>query len=172
VFDSPQHGSLSLERRLRRCGTEFQIDFQSGDYLHDAVQGTYDVACFPRFFTAWGPEGCRTVIEKAASVLEPGGFILVHDFLLNDTHDGPLFPALFRAELLVKHRRGAFLLGRRSQDMLAKAGVRNIRRLPFRGPTDSGILSGTSPAEFMGDPYLRRGAPMGRPGVLPYKASP
>jgi hypothetical protein len=29
------------------------------------------------------------------------------------------------------------------KDMLAKAGVHNIQRLPFRGPTDSGILSGT-----------------------------
>jgi hypothetical protein len=29
------------------------------------------------------------------------------------------------------------------KDMLLNAGVRNIRRLPFKGPTDSGILCGT-----------------------------
>ncbi|MBW2252668.1 MAG: hypothetical protein JRF60_19105 [Deltaproteobacteria bacterium] len=27
--------------------------------------------------------------------------------------------------------------------MLAKSGIKEIRRLPFQGPTDSGIITGT-----------------------------
>jgi hypothetical protein len=76
-------------------------------------------------------------------VLEPGGLILVHDFLLNDSHDGPLFPALFALNMLVNTEEGRSYSEGEVRDMLAKAGVRNIQRLPFRGPTDSGILSGT-----------------------------
>ena len=83
------------------------------------------------------------VIERAVAVLEPGGLILVHDFLLNDTHDGPLFPALFALNMLVNTEEGRSYSEGEVKDMLVQAGVHNIRRLPFRGPTDSGILSGT-----------------------------
>jgi len=142
VFDLPSTEPFA-RKTIGRCGLSSRIDFQSGDYLHDAVQGTYDVAWLSQILHSMGPEGCRTVIEKAASVLEPGGFILVHDFLLNDTHDGPLFPALFALNMLVNTEEGRSYSEGEVRDMLAKAGVRNIRRLPFRGPTDSGILSGT-----------------------------
>jgi hypothetical protein len=90
-----------------------------------------------------GPEPCRTVIEKAVSVLEPGGLLLVHDFLLNDAHDGPLFPSLFALNMLVNTEEGRSYSEGEIKDMLLNAGVRNIRRLPFKGPTDSGILCGT-----------------------------
>jgi SAM-dependent methyltransferase len=142
VFDLPTTAPFA-RKTIRRFGLGSRIDFQAGDYLHDAVQGTYDVAWLSQILHSMGPESCRTVTEKAASVLEPGGLILVHEFLLNDTHDGPLFPALFALNMLVNTEEGRAYSEGEIKDMLVKAGVRNIRRLPFRGPTDSGILSGT-----------------------------
>jgi SAM-dependent methyltransferase len=142
VFDLPATEPFA-QKTIGRFGLSSRIDFQAGDYLRDAVQGTYDIAWLSQVFHSMGPEDCRTVIEKAVSVLEPGGLILVHDFLLNDTHDGPLFPALFALNMLVNTEEGRSYSEGEVRDMLAKAGVRNIRRLAFRGPTDSGILSGT-----------------------------
>jgi predicted O-methyltransferase YrrM len=142
VFDLP--GTEPFARKtISRFGLSSRIEFQAGDYLHDAVQGTYDVAWLSQILHSMGPEGCRTVIERAVSVLEPGGLILVHDFLLNDTHDGPLFPSLFALNMLVNTEEGRSYSEGEVKDLLAEAGVRDIRRLPFRGPTDSGILSGT-----------------------------
>jgi SAM-dependent methyltransferase len=142
VFDLSTTAPFA-RKTIRRFGLGSRIDFQAGDYLHDAVQGTYDVAWLSQILHSMGPESCRTVIEKAVSVLEPGGLILVHEFLLNDTHDGPLFPALFALNMLVNTEEGRAYSEGEIKDMLVKAGVRSIRRLPFRGPTDSGILSGT-----------------------------
>ena len=142
VFDLPSTEPFA-QKTIGRFGLSSRIGFQTGDYLHDAVLGTYDVAWLSQILHSMGPEDCRTVIEKAVSVLEPGGLILVHEFLLNDTHDGPLFPALFALNMLVNTEEGRSYSEGEVRDMLAKAGVRNIRRLPFRGPTDSGILSGT-----------------------------
>jgi predicted O-methyltransferase YrrM len=142
VFDLPTTAPFA-RRTIKRFGLGSRIDFQEGDYLHDAVQGTYDVAWLSQILHSMGPERCRTVIEKAVSVLEPGGLILLHDFLLNDTHDGPLFPALFALNMLVNTEEGRSYSEREVKDMLVKAGVRNIRRLPFTGATDSGIISGT-----------------------------
>jgi len=142
VFDLPTTEPFA-RKTIKRFGLSSRIDFQGGDYLRDVAQGTYDVAWLSQILHSMGPEGCRIVIEKAVSVLEPGGLILVHDFLLNDTHDGPLFPALFALNMLVNTEEGRSYSEGEVRDMLAKAGVRNIRQLPFRGPTDSGILSGT-----------------------------
>ena len=142
VFDLPSTEPFA-QKTIGRFGLSSRIGFQTGDYLHDAVLGTYDVAWLSQILHSMGPEDCRTVIEKAVSVLEPGGLILVHEFLLNDTHDGPLFPALFALNMLVNTEEGRSYSEGEVRDMLAKAGVRNIQRLPFRGPTDSGILSGT-----------------------------
>jgi len=142
VFDLPSTEPFA-RKTIKRFGLSSRIDFQTGDYLHEAVRGAYDVAWLSQILHSMGPEGCRTVIEKAVSVLEPGGLILVHDFLLNDTHDSPLFPALFALNMLVNTEEGRSYSEGEVRDMLAKAGVRNIQRLPFRGPTDSGIVCGT-----------------------------
>ena len=142
VFDLPTTEPFA-RKTIKRFGLSSRIGFQSGDYLHDAVQGTYDVAWLSQILHSMGPEDCRAVIKKAVSALEPGGLILVHDFLLNDTHDSPLFPALFALNMLVNTEEGRSYSEGEVRDMLTKAGVRNIQRLPFRGPTDSGILSGT-----------------------------
>ncbi len=142
VFDLPTTAPFA-QKTIRKFGLSSRIDFQAGDYLRDAVQGTYDVAWLSQILHSMGPERCHIVIERAVAVLEPGGLILVHDFLLNDTHDGPLFPALFALNMLVNTEEGRSYSEGEIRDMLVKAGVRNIRRLPFRGPTDSGILSGT-----------------------------
>jgi SAM-dependent methyltransferase len=142
VFDLPTTEPFA-RKTIARFGLSSRIDFQAGDYLHDPIPGTYDVAWLSQILHAMGPERCRTVIEKAVSVLEPGGLILVHEFLMNDTHDGPLFPALFALNMLVNTGEGRSYSEGEVKDFLVKAGVRDIRRLPLKGPTDSGILSGT-----------------------------
>jgi SAM-dependent methyltransferase len=142
VFDLPATAPFA-RKTIARFGLSSRIDFQAGDYLHDAIPGTYDVVWLSQILHAMGPERCRTVIEKAVSVLEPGGVILIHEFLMNDTHDGPLFPALFALNMLVNTGEGRSYSEGEVKDFLVKAGVRNIRRLPLKGPTDSGLLSGT-----------------------------
>ena len=42
-----------------------------------------------------GPEEAESIIAKAVKAIKPGGKILIHEFILYDTMDGPLFPALF-----------------------------------------------------------------------------
>jgi predicted O-methyltransferase YrrM len=142
VFDLATTAPFA-QKTIKKFGLSSRIDFQAGDYLRDSVQGTYDVVWLSQILHAMGPEHCRVAIERAVAVLEPGGLILVHDFLLNDSHDGPLFPTLFALNMLVNTEEGRSYSEGEIRDMLVKAGVRNIQRLPFRGPNDSGILSGT-----------------------------
>jgi hypothetical protein len=86
---------------------------------------------------------CENIVRKAVSALNPGGLIVIHEFILNDDKDGPLFPALFSLNMLLGTDGGRAYGESELKNMLAGAGVRNIRRIPVQTPNDSGIVSGT-----------------------------
>jgi SAM-dependent methyltransferase len=141
VYDLPTTRPFSL-RTIERFGLSDRIDFMAGNYLEDDIRGTYDVAWLSHILHAEGPEDCESIIRKVVSVLEPGGLILIHDFILNNTHDGPLFPALFSLNMLLGTPCGQSYAENEIMEMLAGAGVQQIRRPPFQGPNDSGIIVG------------------------------
>ena len=129
-------------KTIERFGLRDRIDFVAGNYVEDDIKGSYDVAWVSQILHGEGPEDCQRIIRKVVSVLEPGGLILIHDFILNDNLDGPLFPALFSLNMLINTQHGQSYSQSQITSMLAKAGVKEIHRTPFRGPNDSGIISG------------------------------
>ena len=58
--------------------------------------------------------------------------------------DGPLFPALFSINMLLGTESGQSYSQAQLSAMLEEAGVTNIHRLPYVGPTESGVLVGTT----------------------------
>ena len=130
------------EKTIEKFGLTNQIDFMDGNYMEEGIEGGYDVAWLSHILHGEGQKECQRIIEKTVSVLEPGGMIIVHDFILNNTMDGPLFPALFSLNMLLGTPAGQAYSEKQITDMLAKAGVKKIQHLPFQGPTDSGIIAG------------------------------
>jgi len=119
-----------------------RINFMNIDYLEENIEGIYDVAWLSHILHGEGPEACRMIIQKAVSALEPGGLIIVHDFILNNTMDGPLFPALFSLNMLLGTSSGQSYSEEQVEEMFTKAGVKNIERIPIQTPNDSGIIAG------------------------------
>lgn len=141
LFDLPTTRPFA-EKTVAKFGLTDRIVFQEGNYLEDEITGTYDVACLSHILHGEGPEDCRMILKKAVAALEPGGLIMVHEFLLNNTLDGPIFPALFSLNMLLGTPSGQAYSEQHITDMLAECGIRDIRRLSFRGPNDSGIIAG------------------------------
>lgn len=126
----------------RRFGVADRVAFQAGDYLRDPVPGGFDVVWLSQILHAEAPDGCRTILAKAAAALEPGGSLFVHDFLLDDSLDGPEFATLFSLNMLLGTPGGqAYAVGQ-VRDMLVGAGLERVELLAFRGPNDSRILHG------------------------------
>jgi hypothetical protein len=130
------------ERTIAKFNLQDRIDFKPVDYLEDEIEGIYDVTWLSHILHGEGPEDCRKIIGKAVSALEPGGMILIHDFILNNSMDGPLFPALFSLNMLLGTPSGRSYSEKQIKDMLSDAGVREIRRIYFESPNDSGIITG------------------------------
>ncbi len=110
VYDLPTTRPFA-ERTIERFGLKERIDFQEGDFLRDKINGSFDVAWLSHILHGEGPEGCARLVEKAVTALEPGGLIMIHEFILNDDQAGPLFPALFSLNMLLGTEAGPGLLG-------------------------------------------------------------
>jgi len=141
VYDLPTTRPFA-EKTITKFNLQNRIDFKDMDYLEEEIKGTCDVAWLSHILHGEGPEECRKIIGKTVSALEPGGMILIHDFILNNNMDGPLFPALFSLNMLLGTPAGQSYSEKQISDMLSEAGVREIRRIFFESPNDSGILTG------------------------------
>jgi hypothetical protein len=130
-------------RTIEQFGLANRIEFMAGDYLNEDIRGSYDVALLSHILHAEGPDTCQEIIEKTVKVLEPGGLMLVHEFILGDTLDQPLFPALFTLNMLINTPEGQAYSESQLTWLMGNAGVKDITRLLFRGPNDSGVLAGT-----------------------------
>lgn len=139
VFDLPTTRPF-MEKTVARFNLADRIDFQPGSYLTDEVPGHYDAAWLSHILHGEGPDDCLAIIQKAVSAVEPGGLIMIHEFILENSMDGPLFPALFALNMLLGTQSGQAYSQIQLEEMLEKTGCRNIERLPFKGPTESGIL--------------------------------
>lgn len=141
VYDLPDTRPFA-QSTIKKFGLEDRIDFMDGDYLEDSIKGLYDVVWLSHILHGEGPEDCRKIINKAVSALEPGGMIIVHDFILDDTMNGPLFPAIFSLNMLLGTENGQSYSEKQIKNMLADAGVKDMQRIPIQVPNDSGIIIG------------------------------
>jgi predicted O-methyltransferase YrrM len=141
VFDLPTTQPFA-EKMIKQHGLLDRIGFAPGDYLTDEVDGSYDAVWISHILHAEGRSACEALIAKAAGVLNPGGLMLVHDFILKNSMDGPLFPALFALNMLQGTRAGQSYSETQIGEMMAKAGIGTIQRLSYCGPTESGIMQG------------------------------
>jgi len=141
VFDLPGTQPFA-EETIGRFGLSDRIEFAPGNYLTAPLPGHFDVIWLSHILHAENPENCRALIGKAVDALEVGGMMIVHDFFLHATMDGPLFPTLFMLNMLLGTDGGQAYSQEQVEAMLKKAGLHAIERLPLDSPNDSGLLIG------------------------------
>lgn len=142
VYDLPSTRSFA-EKTINRYDLNSRISFVAGDYHNDSVPDGFDVAWLSHILHSDGPEGCRTILRKAAESLHPGGKLLVQEFIMNDAKDGPLFPALFSLNMLLGTSSGQAYSEDELRGMMGQAGLSGIRRLQIDLPNGAGVMEGT-----------------------------
>lgn len=140
VYDRPATRPFARDI-ISRYGLEARIEFVAGDYLVEAVPGSYDVAWLSHILHAESPRDCAALLSKIHAALTPGGLILVHDFLLTESLDGPLFPALFSLNMLQGTPAGRAYSRGQIESMLQAAGFTDISAVALESPNDSGIVA-------------------------------
>ena len=128
---------------MERFGLSDRVGFAAGDFYEDPLPDGFDVAWLSQILHGEGPEDCARLVAKAAKALVPGGLLLIHEFLLEDTMDRPLHPALFSLNMLVGTEKGQSYSEGQVRGMMEAAGLRDVRRIDLPAPATSAILCGT-----------------------------
>ena len=144
VYDLPTSRRFA-EKTINRFGLAERIDFQAGDFLNDPIEGTFDIAWLSHILHAEDPSSCRAIVRKAVDALQPGGLLIIHEFVLDNSMDSPLLPALFSLNMLLGTSGGQAYSQQQIMDMLSRAGLVNVRRIPFASPGETGLVCGEVP---------------------------
>ncbi len=64
----------------------------------------------------------------------------MQEFILDDTRDSPLFPALFSLNMLLGTPQGKAYSEGEIKTLLEAAGLKNVERLPMELPNGAGVL--------------------------------
>jgi len=143
IYDRPETEPYAMGM-ISKFALSERIDFAGGNYRCDDIPGKYDAAWLSHIIHGEGPEDCIKILKKTVSALNPGANLYVHDFILEDTLDKPLFPAIFSLNMLVNTPQGQSYSESQIKEMLSEAGIKEIRRLEITGPNDSGIICGSA----------------------------
>jgi SAM-dependent methyltransferase len=135
------------EKTIARFGLSDRIDFTAGDYTTGDIplKQAFDAAWLSHVLPGAGPDKAAGIVAHAARTLVPGGQLLIHDFILHDTRDRPEFAALFSLNMLLGTESGQSYSESEIRKMMTDAGLTDIVRIDYTGPTQSGILKGTMP---------------------------
>lgn len=149
LFDLPTtrpFAEATIERfGLGPEGGQGRIAFLPGDYTADPVPGTFDLAWLSHILHGEAPDMAARIVRKAAGALAPGGLLLIHEFVLHDSLDGPEFPALFSLNMLLGTDGGQAYSAAQLKEMLAAAGLTELCELGFTGPNHTRIVAGRKP---------------------------
>ena len=146
ICDLPTTRSFA-EQTVARFGLSRRIGFAARDFDSEELPSGFDVAWLSHILHSSGPDSCAAVLKKAIAALEPGGMIMVQEFILDDAKDGPLFPALFSLNMLIGTPDGQSYSESELIGMLAAAGATDLRRIPLQLPNGAGVIAGTVPAK-------------------------
>ena len=141
VYDLPTTRPFA-EKTIEQFELTDKIQFAEGNYINDPIKGRYDAIWLSHILHGEGPDDCRMIIQKAVGALEPDGIIIIHDFILNNSMDGPLFPALFSLNMLLGTDSGQSYSEDQIIEMLSDAGIKDTRRIAVQSPNDSAIIMG------------------------------
>lgn len=142
VFDRPETRPVA-EAIISRFGLEGRIRFQGGDYRQGPLPDGFDVVWVSHILHAESPSICADLMAAIYAALSPGGMVLIHDFLLSESLDGPLFPALFSLNMLQGTDGGQTYSRGQVEAMLTAAGFTDVAAVKLDSPNDSGIVTAT-----------------------------
>ncbi len=143
IYDLPTTKRFA-EDTVDRFGLSNRIAFASGDIITDNIGSGYDVVWISQLLHSEGPGGAALMIRKAVQALVPGGLVLIQEFVLENDKASPLFPALFSLNMLIGTPSGQSYSQHELTEMMAEAGLKDIKRLALELPNGAGIMSGTT----------------------------
>lgn len=124
VFDLPE--TIKIARRVSCREGVKGIKFIAGDFHIDSIGSGYDLILLSQIFHAFSAEDNIALLRKCKEALNPGGRVVVQEFLINDMRTAPPHSALFSVNMLVGTDKGRCYSPGEMKRWLAETGFKNI----------------------------------------------
>jgi hypothetical protein len=125
IFDFPAVCHIA-DTMMRQEGLSDRVRTVAGDYEQDVLPAGPDVVLWSGNLHASSPQRCARVLQKLHDLLPTGGMLLLHDYLLDDTHTGPLIPALLALHMTLVSADGQVYSAVELRLLLEQAGFVEI----------------------------------------------
>ena len=100
LMDRPDVVEIAKEQ-VAKAGLEERFDYIPGDFSADAMGTGYDLILISNIIHSYGPEMNRALVGAAFDALDPGGLLIVKDFLVDNDRSGPPFSLVFALHMLL-----------------------------------------------------------------------
>ena len=94
ILDFPET-TETARRYCAEAGLGDRVTHVAGNALTTPWPASQDVVLMSYLWSAVGGPDIVTLAQRAYQALKPGGQVLVHDFMVNDQHEGPAFAAWY-----------------------------------------------------------------------------
>jgi len=138
VFDLPNVVSMT-ENYVRDAGLEGKIDTVPGDYNADELPSGFDLVFLSAIIHINSPEQNMELVKKTSIALNPGGRIVISDFIMDDDRIHPSFGAFFALNMLVNSDSGDTYTESEVKEWIEQAGMTFVERKETRS---TGLIIG------------------------------
>jgi len=130
VFDLPNVVPIT-QRFIEKEGFADKIKTVIGDYTTDDLPMCFDLAFLSAIIHSNSLEVNRKLIRKCFAALNPGGKIIIQDWIMNHDRTQPMAGAVFAINMLVGTEAGDCFTEQEVTEMLTMAGFKHISRIEF-----------------------------------------
>jgi predicted O-methyltransferase YrrM len=144
VFDLPETAKLA-EEVIAEFGLTDRVTARAGNYFEDDLDEGYDVVLLSAVLHSMPPENCRLLLRKCHRSLVNGGWLVVHEGLIDPDGTSPQQAALFSLNMLVNTDGGRSYSGQEIMALMRDTGFapRETKTLPQ--PFASSLVIGEKP---------------------------
>lgn len=125
VFDLAPVCEIAQEF-INKHGLQGRISTHVGNMWNDPFPSV-DLHFYSLIYHDWTPEQCRFLTKKSFDSLEPGGRLIIHEWLFNNERTEPLSTAAYNLIMLLWCAGGQQYSGLELSTMLAEVGFVDIQ---------------------------------------------
>ena len=129
------------KRHILEAQVEDRVQVRVGDLRSGRLGEGYDLVFVSAICHMLSPDENRDLLRRCHEALQPGGRVVIQDFILEADKTAPRFAALFALNMLVGTQAGASYSEQEYTAWLGEAGFREIHRA--RLPGNTGLMIGS-----------------------------
>lgn len=125
-----------------KLGVASRYEYLEGDLREmNFGRDRYDLVILGHIIHSEGEKRGKELLAKCYAALQPGGNVLIAEYVPNDSRTGPAMPLLFGLNMLLQTEEGAVFTLLEYRAWLKAAGFRKVAAIPVPPPTT--VILGT-----------------------------